>query len=141
MADLRVTVEHGGKVYFGTVMRVKSTHLGGEDHGVFTAYLNCEARGSGVGLGGRSMDEYDKETEKRVGTAYGLDLIAQMISTVGVGSWEKIPGKDVIVLHEQISMLGSIPVGFCDITAERVLIFDEHWQRFRDEVNRGETDA
>lgn len=135
VGDVSITVQHNGTTYYGTVMRVKSTHLGGEDHGIFTAYLHCEGRGTGVGLGGRGMDSYDKETKKRVGTAYGLDLIAQMIRTVGVSAWEKIPGNDVIVLHKERSMLGSIPAGFADITAERVLIFEDHANLFRDEAD------
>lgn len=141
-----VTVEHNGQKYTGHVATIKSTTLGIEDHGIMTANLHCEWPGGGVSVGGYCLDSPNGKPSpdfKREGTAFGLDHIMQIMDTVGVYSWEKIPGKQVIVLFdysESGNTWGSWAVGFANILDEdKVLILKEHAEAWlsRDLENEG----
>lgn len=72
--------------------KIKSTSLGVEDHGIFTAYLNIEGDGWGCGFGGFGLDEYSKNEGKRIGHAFGVDFIKGILETLDVLTWEKLPG-------------------------------------------------
>lgn len=122
-----ITVEHNGETYYGKVAKIKSTHLGGEDHGILTAYLHCEGDGWGIGVGGFGLDTYDQKRKERVAAAYGLDHIVQLYRTVGVESWEKLPGREVLVLFDSPDSWGNTAKGIAHISDEkRVLILAEH---------------
>lgn len=126
-----ITIDHNGTSYPGRVMTIKSTMFGTEDHGILSAFLHCEGKGFGVGVGGYGLDAPVKVHGKfshREGTAYGLDHLAKLMETVGVHKWEDLPGKHVIVLSEPTSGggWGSQSVGIADITGERVMVLKEH---------------
>jgi hypothetical protein len=132
-----ITVEHGGTSYAGQLAKIDSTMLGREDHGILTAFLYCSWHGGGVGVGGFALDRFERAEGsevrgERVGTAYGLDHLVQLMRTVGVDSWEKLPGEQVIVLFDGDGMIGSRAVGIASVLDEtRVLILSEHaeaWQ-------------
>jgi hypothetical protein len=74
--------------------KIKSTYLGIEDHGIFTAYLDLDYGGSGQGFGGMSLDgpPGDGGEGNRIGSAYGAEFIMRVLRTLEVGSWEKLPG-------------------------------------------------
>ena len=81
---------------------IKSTMLGYEDHGILTAFVTLDYGGSGQGFGGRAFDEPIKDPLtndfiSRRGVAYGMEWIARVLNTVGVESWEKLPGTPVRV--------------------------------------------
>lgn len=136
MSARSITVEHGGVEYGGQIGTIKSTHLGGEDHGILSAMLHVEWSGGGVGAGGYCLDEptnRDARDYTRRGTAYGLDHIMQIMATVGVTGWEKLVGKQVIVLFEGRSAWGAQCVGIASTTDEdKVLIFKEHAAKWRE---------
>jgi hypothetical protein len=125
-----ITIEHNGTTYGGQIGVIKSTRLGYEDHGILTASLGIEWKGGGVSVGGFCLDEpKDREARdySRRGTAYGLDYIIRIIETVGVDKWEDLIGKQVVVLFEGRSMLGSQSVGIASTTDDdKVLILKEH---------------
>ena len=122
-----ITVQHNGSTYYAKVARIESTMIGTQDHGILTAFLHCEGDGWGVGVGGFALDQYDKAAEKRITTAYGLDHIVQIMTTVGVDTWEKIPGREVLVLFDSEHSWGSKAVGLAHISDEsKVLILKEH---------------
>ena len=77
--------------------KILSTQLGREDHGIMTFMIFVEFYGCGCGIGGYALDGYDRETKSRVYSAKGLEAIARIIETVGVDSWEKLPGTYVRV--------------------------------------------
>jgi hypothetical protein len=135
MAARTITVEHNGTTYYGQVARIKSTLLGQEDHGILTAYLHCEGDGWGIGVGGYGLDAWTEAEKRRVPTAYGLDQIVQFIHTAGVGSWEKLPGTEILVLFESKNSLGGIAAGIAHIRDEdRVLILKEHAEQWQDSL-------
>ena len=88
--------------------RIEKTMLGYEDHGILTFYLSLDYSGGGQGFGGYGLDEFDKEKDRRVGTAYGIEAIGRVLKTVGVDTWEKLPGIPVRVRqdHTKIQALG-----------------------------------
>ena|ERR1051326_2334923 len=90
--------------------KIKSTHLGYEDHGVFTAYLMLEWEGSGQGFGGYFLDRYDDKRDKRFGTEKGMTFIMRVVDAVGVSAWEELKGKYVRIKqdHNKIYGIGHI---------------------------------
>lgn len=133
MTERKIVIEHNGKTYMGYNAIIKSTSLGWEDHGILTAYLHCEWPGAGVGVGGFGLDEFDERGKPRKGTAYGLDHIMRLLETVGVNSWEKLPGKNVIVLFAGTGgFAGSSSVGIANATDDKVFILKEHSEAWRE---------
>lgn len=126
----QITVEHNGTTYYAKVARIKSTHLGTEDHGILTAYLHCDGDGWGIGVGGYGLDqpvEVDGKFSHREPTAYGFDHVIQMARTVGAPSWEALPGREVLVLFDSPNSLGATAKGIAHISDEkRVLILKDH---------------
>lgn len=77
---------------------IKSTRLGPEDHGIFTAVLQLEIGDhTGGSFGGFTMDEYVKDEAYRSGVGFGIDFIAEVLKIAGVRKWEDLPGKHIRV--------------------------------------------
>lgn len=124
-------LEHNGTTYHAEIMTIKSTTLGSEDHGIFTGYLHCEAPGTGIGVGGYGMDSPSPDRSlSRIGTAYGMEWIMRVLRTVGVGTWEKLPGSRVLVLFTDSNHLGTIAAGIANIDSGKALIFKEMAKEF-----------
>ena len=90
---------------------IESTHLGREDHGIFTCYLNLKFSSLGQSFGGYGFDRYDKEKKCRVDAGYGIEFIARLLTVIGAESWEKLPGKLVRIRRSnsvQITAIGNI---------------------------------
>jgi hypothetical protein len=108
-----ITVEHNGETYTGQIMLIESTMLGAPVKGE------------------------DGRFSHREGTAYGLDLIVQILRTVGVGSWEQLVGKHVIVLFKGRSLLGGTSAGIASLVDDRVLILKDHAAAWSDRTDGG----
>lgn len=121
---VKLTVEHNGEKYSAEINKIDSTFLGKEDHGILTAYLQCKGDGTGVGVGGYSLDA-PGEDYSRIGHAYGIDWLLRVMSTVGVDSWEKLPGQRVLVLFPKAGHWGQSPVGIANIDSGEALIFKD----------------
>jgi hypothetical protein len=68
--------------------KISSTHLGVEDHNITTAMLTLDYGGVCQGFGGWSLDTPKKingKFVKRVGTAFGMEFIMQILETLEVG--------------------------------------------------------
>ena len=77
--------------------KITGTMFGKEDHGIFTCNLCIEGAGWGCWYGGYALDEYDKDKNKRVGSAVGLSAIIQLLETLEVDEWEELKGQYVRV--------------------------------------------
>jgi len=77
--------------------RITDTKLGREDHGIMTFMIFVEFCGCACGIGGYALDEYDRETQKRVYSAKSMEAISKILETVGVDNWEDLEGKYVRV--------------------------------------------
>lgn len=73
--------------------KITDTMLGREDHGILTFYIHIHFLGGTCGIGGYALDEYDKEAGYRVFKAASMEAISEILYTVGVDSWEDLPGK------------------------------------------------
>lgn len=123
MSTRTITLEHEGETYRAKIATIKSTHLGPEDHGIFTSYLHCDGDGWGVGVGGYVL-----------GGAFAIDHIKAVMETVGVGRWEDIPGKRVLVLfdNEHGGAWGQVARGIAHLSDEKRVLdyakFSTEWQ-------------
>lgn len=129
-------IGHNGVEYTAHVATIERTHLGTEDHGIVTAYLHLKWGSSGIGVGGMCLDAPEFEGDggkflRRIGTAYGLDHLMQLMATVGVDSWEKLPGKRVFVLFPNNESWGSIASGIANIDTGKAFILKEHAEEWK----------
>ena len=78
-------------------VQISSTTLGMEDHGFMTFWLNMIWEGSGQGFGGYCIGEASDKNKNVMHTGFkcGIECIRKILETVGVSSWEKLPGKYV----------------------------------------------
>jgi hypothetical protein len=130
----KIVVEVGGRTFEGEVMTVRSTMLGWEDHGIFTAMLDLESPSSGQSAGAYFLDDRREREDDAVGTASGVDYLQRIMRVVQVRSWEKVQGQQVIALRAE--PYGSV-VGIANIADDddgRVFVFQdwaEEWQGLR----------
>lgn len=83
--------------------QIKSTKLGFISNGIFDFTLVLEIQGGGgFAFGGWALDQYDKEKDRRVGTAYGMNMIMQILEVVGVNTWEELKGKFIRIKHTKL---------------------------------------
>ena len=75
-----------------TNAKIAKTMLGIEDHGIMSFFVFCDWDGSGGGFGGYALDSFDGRDKPRKGHGLSYQAIRQIIETVGVTSWEKLPG-------------------------------------------------
>jgi hypothetical protein len=71
--------------------RIISTHLGFEDHGMFTCMIICEGDGWGQEFGGYRLDMRECDPPSN----YGIEFLKAVLKTVGCDSWEKLVNKPV----------------------------------------------
>ena len=73
-------------------MRIDSTMLGFEEHGILSSTLYLRSERVGQGFGGYSLGGLDG-----IGSAAAGLWLARVLKTVGVSKWEDLPGKYVRV--------------------------------------------
>jgi hypothetical protein len=103
---------------FEEIAKVTSTMLGYEDHGILTAYLQLDFGGSGQAAGGYGFDEYDRENDRRVAGACGMEFVAGVIRACGVDRWEKVAGRTVIAIRDTAGWNGKV-IGLRPLPTER----------------------
>jgi hypothetical protein len=125
MSAVAMTLKHNGIVYDAEISVVERTRLGMEDHGICTAVIDFASLNGGwhQSNAARGLDTYDKATDRRVGTAFGMDHIMTIAATFGLPQWEDIKGQRCLVLRRK--SYGMIE-GFADLSGERVMIFADH---------------
>lgn len=83
--------------------QIKSTKLGFISNGIFDFTLVLDIQGGGdVAFGGWTMDQYDKDKGRRVGTAYGMNVTMRILEVVGVNTWEELKGKYIRIKHTKL---------------------------------------
>lgn len=65
----------------------------------FWIYVDYEDCGS-QGIGGIALDTYNKDKKKRVGTAYGCEVIRRLLIALGVDDFADMKGKNIWVIGE-----------------------------------------
>ena len=78
--------------------KITDTMLGREDHGIMTFMIYVDISESGsCGIGGWALDGYDRETQSRVFSAKGAEVISKILDVVGVDTWEQLSGTYIRV--------------------------------------------
>lgn len=80
-----------------TIARIESTHLGYEDHGIFSLNVSFTYGGSGQGTGHYCVCSKDSDKDS---DAVGIRLVKAIVDAAGVRSWEAVKGRTVIALRE-----------------------------------------
>lgn len=76
--------------YVEEIGKIRDTHLGFEDHGMFSLCVDFDFGGSGQGFGHVCL----------VGE-HGIDLIQAVLRACGVDRWESLKGRTLFVLREE----------------------------------------
>jgi hypothetical protein len=87
--------------YIKKLAKVASVKLHIEDHGILTISISLDFGGIHQGFGGYSLDTYDKEKKRRVGTDYGTEWILRLLNLFAVTSLDEIKGRSVYALYEK----------------------------------------
>lgn len=56
--------------------------------------------GCSQGIGGIALDRYDKDKKRRVGTAYGCEMIRMLLIQLCVNDFSEMKGKHIWVIGE-----------------------------------------
>jgi len=86
-----------GEPQLGVITKVT---LGMEDHGIWTFFLFFDFGGSGQGFGGFCLDEWHAESNRRLGTAAGMDAMMRICYAAGVREWSDLSGRSMFVERE-----------------------------------------
>jgi hypothetical protein len=81
--------------------KITSASLDIQERGIlnFWIHVNYE-EGCSQGIGGITLDEYDKSKESRVGTAYGCEMIRRLLIELEVNDFSEMEGKYIWVLGD-----------------------------------------
>lgn len=93
--------------------QIKKTKLGFIANGICSFDLILDIQGGGgVVVGGWALDTPDEKKQKRIGSAYGMNVIMRILKVVGVDTWEELEGKYVrikdIHLNDRVSSIGNL---------------------------------
>lgn len=100
---------------------------------MFHVMVDYEECGS-QGVGGLCLDEYDKDKKERVGTAYGCEMIRQLMITLDVDNFEEAKGNVIWVLGEGEGFSFK-PLGLQSLNVhgkQKTMIFKDIFDEFTD---------
>ena len=113
--------------------RISSASLDIHDRGVLTFYIHVDYEdGMSQGIGGYALDEYDEKLKQRVGTAYGCEVIRQLLLVLGVNNFSEMVNKDIWVLTEGTG-LGIKPLGIQTLRGDgsKSVVFKDILDQFK----------
>jgi hypothetical protein len=81
--------------------KIKSAKLEIQERGILNFWIFVDYEdGCSQGVGGIALDSYDKDKDKRVGTAYGCEMIRRLLLALGVNDFSEMKGQIIWVLGE-----------------------------------------
>lgn len=117
--------------------KITSATLEIKDRGIlnFWVFVDYE-EGCSQGVGGIALDTWDENKKRRVGTAYGCEMIRQLLEFFSVNNLTEIKDQMVYVLGEGAGFSFS-PRGFEHLYVndkkKKTLLFDEIYKEFAEE--------
>lgn len=98
--------------------KISSARLAIKDHGIlsFWIYVDYED-GMSQGIGGIALDRYDTAIKKRVGTAYGCEVIRQILVSMDVDDLSDLKNRHVWV-HGEGAGLSFKPLGISPLIVD-----------------------
>jgi len=113
--------------------KIKSAGLEIKDRGILNFWLSVDYEdGCSQCVGNFALDAYDKDKEKRVGTAYGCEIIRQLLLTLNVDDFSEMKDLKVWIYGEGEGFSFS-PKGISLLKVDgggEVLIFDVVYKEF-----------
>ena len=83
--------------YERVIAKIESTHLGYEDHGIFSLNVSFDYGGSAQGTGHYCVCSSKSDNPEDAG---GIRLVKAIVDACGVDQWEKLRGRTVYVLKD-----------------------------------------
>lgn len=116
--------------------KITSARLEIQDRDIFMFWIYVEyEEGGGQGVGGFCLDTWDLNRERRIGTAYGCEMIMQILRVLKVNDFSEMKGQNIWVLGEaegfNFTPKGIQPLRITGGDAEP-LIFDAVYEEFND---------
>ena len=114
--------------------KIDGTSLGPGDKGIFSCWLTLDYGGSGQGVGGYRMDaprERELGDMGTIGTAYGMQMIVDILKAVGVDQWEDLPGQYIRV--KRVAGWGGTVIAIGNMLKDNWYDFEEAAKKARDD--------
>jgi len=112
--------------------RVRKAKTEIKERGILNFFVTVDYEDIGTqGLGGISLDEYSEEHKCRIGTAYGCEMLRQLLLTLDVDDLSEAKGKMIWVIGEG-SGLSFKPRGIKQLKLDggKEMIFDDIAKEF-----------
>jgi len=119
--------------------KITSAKLEIKERGIlnFWIFVDYEDFGS-QGIGGLALDQWDKEKDRRVGTAYGCEMIRRLLETLNVNDFSEMKDQMIWVYGEGDG-LGFRPKGIEPLRVSGLnkepLMFDDVFNEFGNSLN------
>ena len=100
--------------------KITKAHLEIQERGIlnFWIFVDYEEDGFSQGVGGIALDTWDEVKRKRVGSAFGAEVIRQLLICTGVNDFSEMKGKYIWVLGEGEGMQFT-PKGIQSLSTEK----------------------
>lgn len=114
--------------------KITSAKLEIKERGILNFYIFVDYEDGGTqGIGGIALDEWSEKKQKRVGTAYGCEMIRRMLDTLDVNDFSEMGGK-IIWVHGEGDGFGFTPKGIEPLSVNKLskepLFFDDVLNEF-----------
>lgn len=112
--------------------KIKSASLEIKERGIINFWLHVDYEdGFSQGIGGIALDTYNNELDTRVDTAYGCEMIRQILLTLDVNDFSEMSGKYIKVYGIEKSFSFTVK-GFKTLSFDtnKTVDFDTIYQQF-----------
>lgn len=113
--------------------KVSKANLEIMERGILNFWIHVDyEEGCSQGVGGICLDQWDEASKSRIGTAYGCEIIRQLLLLFKVNDFSEMSGKMVWVLGEGEGLCFS-PKGLESLRVDgkkHTVIFSEVFEKF-----------
>ena len=110
-----------------------------KERGILNFWIHVDYEdGCSQGVGGLVLDEWDEEKKRRVGTAYGCEMIRQLLLVTNTNDFSEMKGKMIWVIGEGDG-LSFTPKGIQALMVDcgshdKIVMFDDILAEFPEET-------
>jgi hypothetical protein len=81
--------------------KISSATLEIQERGILNFWIHVDyEEGCSQGIGGIALDTFDKKKDRRIGTAFGCEVIRRLLIALKVNDFSKMKGKMVWVIGD-----------------------------------------
>jgi len=89
--------------------KIESVIFGREDHGIMTLSITFDyGQGGCQSFGGYCLDTFDKEKDRRIGSAAGMDYVMQIMNVMDVTNLQDMVGKMCYAIKDGPRFFGKV---------------------------------